>query len=295
MQAPRNSQDAWELLAAGSGPVWRDLLVEIFRSRQPEARDWKPGVPEPHLVYIVQGTMLFAERDLEGEWQQLQVGPGALFLTTSSAPYEVHWKRVGPDPVVLVSVYVGLPLLAEATRDLLGPGARVPRLREFSGATDPVLEHTLELLRAEVLQGDSASALLVQGLARALAVHLVRCWRDQAAPQTAPTRGLTVFDLHRVSRYLEDHLDQDVPLTQLAALVGMSEFHFSRVFKRAAGFSPSRYFIRLRMDRARRLLSETSRNILGIGLDVGYSSPSHFSRLFRRETGLTPTEYRSQF
>lgn len=64
------------------------------------------------------------------------------------------------------------------------------------------------------------------------------------------------------------------------------------MFKRATGLSPSQYFIRLRMSRARHLLLETDLSIIDIGLDVGYSSPSHFSQVFRREVGVTPSAYR---
>jgi AraC family transcriptional regulator len=62
--------------------------------------------------------------------------------------------------------------------------------------------------------------------------------------------------------------------------------------KRATGLSPSQYFIRLRMIRARLLLLETRRSIIDVGLEVGYSSPSHFSQVFRREVGVTPSEFR---
>jgi len=46
------------------------------------------------------------------------------------------------------------------------------------------------------------------------------------------------------------------------------------------------------MARARRLLIETQRSVIDIGLEVGYSSPSHFSQIFRREVGVTPSAYR---
>ncbi|MBN9420491.1 hypothetical protein ABS71_16660 [bacterium SCN 62-11] len=281
-----------ELVACGSGAAWRDLLVEIYRSAQAEVRNHVPGVPEPHIVYILQGTILFEERDPEGEWRRLEVKSGDLFLTTSFAPYEARWKRNGPDPLVALSVFVGLPLLAEATRDLLGPGAQVRRLREFSGEADPELARFLDQLRGELSLGEAASPMLVQGIARALAVHLVRRYGEVPCSRSTRSRGLTVFDLHRVDGYLRSHLDEEVPLAELAGLAGMSEFHFSRVFKRAAGLSPARYFIRLRMERARELLGDPTRNILEVGLEVGYSSASHFANLFRRETGLTPTEYR---
>ena len=81
-------------------------------------------------------------------------------------------------------------------------------------------------------------------------------------------------------------------LIRLAREAGMSEFHFSRAFKRTTGLTPSQYFIDLRLEKARRLLRETNRSAIEIGLDVGYTSPSHFARIFRREVGISPSEYR---
>ena len=72
----------------------------------------------------------------------------------------------------------------------------------------------------------------------------------------------------------------------------MSEFHFSRLFKKATGLSPSLHFIRQRVAKAQQLLQETDSSILEIGMAVGYSSPSHFAQIFRRETGLSPSDYR---
>ena len=78
----------------------------------------------------------------------------------------------------------------------------------------------------------------------------------------------------------------------MAREAGYSPFHFSRLFKRATGFPPSRYLIRLRMAHARRLLRETARSVIEVGLEVGYRSPSHFTQAFQREVGVTPSEYR---
>lgn len=87
-------------------------------------------------------------------------------------------------------------------------------------------------------------------------------------------------------------LAQPFDLAAIAQAAGLSKYHFSRQFKNATGLSPSRYFIRLRMQRARHLLATTSRSVIDIGLEVGYSSPGHFSQVFRREVGLSPSHYR---
>ena len=74
----------------------------------------------------------------------------------------------------------------------------------------------------------------------------------------------------------------------------MSEFHFNRMFKRTTGMPPSQYQIKLRIDAARRLLRETSKSVITIANDVGYTNPSHFAQLFRKETGVSPSNYRRE-
>jgi AraC family transcriptional regulator len=89
------------------------------------------------------------------------------------------------------------------------------------------------------------------------------------------------------------HLDEAFDLAALAEEVGLSAFHFSRLFKKATGLAPSQYFIRLRAAKAQQLLRETDKSILEVGIAVGYSSPSHFAQMFRRHTGLSPSDYRA--
>ena len=144
----------------------------------------------------------------------------------------------------------------------------------------------LEQVRLE-LTGQRASPLYLQGLAQCIAIYL-----DSTADDIVRRNALPAYQLRRVLSAMEAHLAEEFHLGQLAEIAGMSEYHFSRLFKKAAGYSPSQFFIRLRMARARQLLVETERSVIDVGLEVGYSSPSHFSQVFKREVGVTPTQYR---
>jgi AraC family transcriptional regulator len=93
---------------------------------------------------------------------------------------------------------------------------------------------------------------------------------------------------------MAEHLSEEFHLDQVAAQSGLSKFHFNRLFKSATGVSPSRYYINLRMDEAKRQLRETKKSVVEIALAVGYATPSHFAQLFRRETSLSPSDYRRQ-
>jgi len=132
----------------------------------------------------------------------------------------------------------------------------------------------------------------VQGVAQALAVPLVRNYTELTKDVRVYKGGLPGFKLRRVTELMAAHLEEEFSLVRLAREADMSEFHFSRLFKRTTGLTPSQYFIHLRMEKARRLLRETNQSVTEIGLDVGYTSPSHFAQIFRREVGISPSEYR---
>jgi len=281
-------------LIAATGPPWTEVLVEIYARRRVEECIVVPAVAEPLIVWVVSGSALVEEREFGGIWTGRNVTAGEFFLTTSSTPYELRWKATSPENFENLLAYIGLPIFARALKEVLGIDAEAPNLREVFGERDAVLSALLEQLRTELTSGRSASPLFVQGIAQSLAVHLVRTYAASNSAGREQRGGLPAFKLRKVTNLLETHMDEELPLARLAEEVGLSEFHFSRLFKKTTGFSPSQYLIRLRIARARQMLRETTKSMIEIGLEVGYSSPSHFAQIFRREVGVTPTEYRGR-
>ncbi len=96
--------------------------------------------------------------------------------------------------------------------------------------------------------------------------------------------------------YIDTYLEQNIKLADLAQLLDMSQFHFSRLFKRlfkqSLGITPHQYLSQQRVERAKKLLKKTDRLIIDIALECGFSSHSHLSKQFRQFTGMTPKAYR---
>ena len=92
--------------------------------------------------------------------------------------------------------------------------------------------------------------------------------------------------------YLDDNASRQPELSEVASAVGLSEFHFQRVFTRWAGISPKRFLQFLTRERARELL-EQSGNMLDTSYKLGLSSPGRLHDLFVSTEAVSPGEYKS--
>lgn len=94
-------------------------------------------------------------------------------------------------------------------------------------------------------------------------------------------------------RFLAEHAAEQPDLARVAAAVGLSPFHFQRLFQRWAGVSPKRFLQVLTLTEAKRRLAE-SRSLLEVSHEVGLSGPSRLHDLFLRLERMTPGEFKAQ-
>ena len=109
---------------------------------------------------------------------------------------------------------------------------------------------------------------------------------------TLKDRSLTHAQLQQSIDYIHTHLDRELSLEQMAAVIHVSPTYFASLFKHATGISPHQYVIRQRVKRAKSLLLKTNLAIADIALQVGFSSQSHLTQQFKRFTGMTPKQVR---
>jgi AraC family transcriptional regulator len=207
------------------------------------------------------------------------------FIVPSGQRYIAKMKGYGSQR------YMFCELESSAFARLLGDQVCDIELRPHLGP-NPIAPGLVERLAALCLTPDEFPLAYAESLASMLVVELFRANGANRipAPLTANV-GSARFKL--VLDFVEEHLDRDIGLIELASLVGLSVTHFSHAFKTAYGVSPYRYIVQRRLKRAGTLLRTTDDTVAAIAARVGFSSQSRFSGAFASLTGVAPSAYRS--
>ncbi|MDE7360114.1 MAG: AraC family transcriptional regulator, partial [Lachnospiraceae bacterium] len=92
--------------------------------------------------------------------------------------------------------------------------------------------------------------------------------------------------------YIQNHYSRDISLDEVSQAVNISPYYFSKIFKEDVGEGFVEYLTKIRMDKAKELLTTTECSMKEICSMVGYADPNYFSRSFKKNVGVTPTEYK---
>jgi len=106
---------------------------------------------------------------------------------------------------------------------------------------------------------------------------------------SVPTRiGVRHPKLSQVIQMMEANIEEPISPASLAREVGMSTRQLERLFRRYLSRSPKRYYMELRLQKARNLLMQTDMTVINVALACGFASPSHFSKCYRSQYDTTP-------
>jgi AraC family transcriptional regulator of arabinose operon len=144
-------------------------------------------------------------------------------------------------------------------------------------------------IQTDFLAGGPLAGLLAATLAQRLIVVAHGGDRPSLSGDTPSSRGV-----RRAVACLDEQALRPLDFEAIARESGMGYSTLRRRFKEATGYSPKEYVLRIRLSRAKALLTLTSQSVEDIAAAVGFDDPYYFSRLFRHKEGMAPTRFRAQ-
>ena len=141
-------------------------------------------------------------------------------------------------------------------------------------------------------EGMNVLVLALHALEEQQAQEVVNAYLGAALAPVEVVGGLPPRRLQRVFTHIKENIAQDLSVAELAQVVGMSQYYFSKLFKMSTGTTPHQYVMRQRVERAQEHLRDSRTPLAEIATQVGFETQSHFTSVFRRLVGATPKHYR---
>lgn len=159
---------------------------------------------------------------------------------------------------------------------------------------EPLIYQIALSLKTELETDAAGSRLYAETMANAIAVHLLKHYTSQKAVVRDDLRGMPRAKLKQVTDYINEYLNQDLSLNELAAMVQMSPTYFGTLFKQSTGLAPHQYIVHQRVNRAKTMLLNSNLPIAEIAIETGFSDQSHLTRHMHRLLGVRPKQLRSK-
>ena len=299
LQFPKSRNDQKSLVAEHyrwSSRI-KDPRISFFIGSTSHPREI---IPHDHdfyeMVFIVRGCGIHQCRDRNGRTHKINFCAGDLFAVL---PNEIHWYSECSN-LWLFNIYIRHDAfsgeMAEFCRtgilhDLFCRTGRMPfcKIHIPSGLFEAFAEKC-NLMQEELGNAAPGYQLLITHGIEDLLIRLVRLQNSRGKIKSAPLDSRDFVS--RVTAYIEEHLTESFTLDSLARRACLSKSQFCRRFKAAAGTTVWTYLTLQKLEKAKKLLAETSLDIDEIAGDCGFRDPSYFTRQFRKYFQETPVDYR---
>jgi AraC family transcriptional regulator len=262
---------------------WTGIQVQQHQQPAWETPEYKYS---QHMILVHQDHLTRTNRVLDGKVQQERFDSEEIVLVPAQVSNQVRWDRETRFTILsLEPAHLAHIAHESVDRDRL---SLVPHF----ATPDPLIHQIGIALKSELENNGLGSRLYVDALTTTLSIHLLRNYAVSQPKIPTYTGGLPKHKLQQVMAYIDSYLAQNLTLEEIAKTVGMSQFHFARMFKQSIGVTPYQYVIQKRVERVKHLLKFSPLPIADICLQCGFNSQSHCYFHFQRLVGVTPKKFR---
>jgi AraC family transcriptional regulator len=265
-----------KVLAKGDG--WS--VDDVICTSGPADRSFEERHSRVSIAIVAAGS--FQYRSTNG---RAMLTPGAILLGSVGRCFECGHEHGAGDRCIAFNFSPAFfeRIAVDAGASDTAKGFAVPRLPSSQESADVVAQACAELVAGA---SDHWDEIAVRVAARA--ARLV-------SGQARPPERLSAASLARVTdvvREIERSPSGELGLDRLAAMAGLSPFHFLRTFGRVTGLTPRQYIRRARLRQAAVQLARTDARIIDVAYDSGFGDVSNFNHAFRAEFGANPRAFR---
>jgi AraC family transcriptional regulator len=264
---------------------WEGVRVGHYRVRPGEM---PKRVQKNHHVFVpLAGSVTIEGETEDGTPMIRSPSVGQISVTPAGVRYSANWQ----EELEYVIVNLSQEFIARATVDF--QANTDARIVGVCGPQDHLIRSIGQALAAELDSGQPNGKLYAESLVNALAVHLLRHYSTDSVVADLQFGGLPAHRLRRVTEFIDENLENDLSLAEIAQAADLSPYHFARSFKQATGMTPIQFLMQRRIEYAKFMLTESELPIVEVGLSAGFKNQSHFTTLFRKFTTMTPKAYRN--
>ncbi len=280
-------------LLTSLGAEWNNIFLAYYH-QHPGCEIHEFTIPQHTLEVIDANSWSHHERRMGKTHLSYRIGGGEACLCPAHTSHWTTWDEPLSFTVLAFEPaffeQVAQEVVNRSTEGVLGDRLEfIPKWQVF----DPMIQNIATALRSDLEAGCPAGRLYGESFGTALAVYLLRHFSSAELKIPEYAKGLPKSSLKQIVDFIENHLDTDIRLDDLANTVGISAFHFCRLFKQTMHLTPHQYVIRRRVELAKRLLKQSELRIVDVALLCGFANQSHLSRHFRRLVGMSPKTFRN--
>jgi len=246
----------------------------------PEMRDY--------MIVVYRGQAARMGRSDGGKWQEETVEAGVVSLLSRAEKSRWAWNA----PIDVQHIYLSHESISGVACEIYDRPLEDIEIHDHVRREDNVFPRIAEALTSELTTNSAGANLLAGTLRTQSCIHLLRNYANIRFREVPSSGGFGATERRLLDEYIRNHLSRKIALDDMAAVVGLSSFHFLRKFKESYGQTPHHHVTAERICRAKSLLNSSNMPIAWISDETGFSDQSHFTRVFRETVGVTPAKFR---